>query len=609
MRQNWRTIIRTCACICLTTEVQAGETRMDLSAATPPVANRVPKELKLHGEIRVDDYYWLREKTNPEVIGYLNAENAYTAAVMRPLKPLEEALYGRSSAGSSRPTSTSRTARAASSITPGPRKGSSIPIYCRKAGSLDAPSRSPRRQRAGQGAEVPRRSAPGPVSPDGHLLAYSTDVTGYREYTLVVKDLRTGELLPEQIPKVGRVAWAADNRTLFYGTEDAAKRPHRIYRHTLGADPRHDAIVYEEKDELFRVCVRRTPRQGVRLPLGQLENHRAACHPGRPARDRRPGSSCPARTGTSTGRASRRHSSTSGRTRARGTREFRLVTAPAIDPRPEHWKVASPRGRDRRPESIALFTQTWRRLGRWRGLPFLEVLDLGRRRARAVASIEFPEPAYSVFGDANPEYDTTSSVTATSRSSRRCRSTTTTWRRAIGASSGSGPRSWAATTRRTTSRSGSSRRPPTARGSRSLSSPGRRRRATARPRCLLYGYGSYGSPTPVTFNSSDLSLLDRGVIYAMAQVRGGGDLGKTWHDQRQDAQEAEHLHRLHRLRRPPGRRGSTPAATDLVIRGVSAGGLLIGAVVQPPAGRLQGRRAGRAVRGRDQHHVRRLACR
>ena len=237
MTQSCRTIRGSFALIFLTVAANASETRMDLSAATPPVARKIPKESKLQGELRVDPYHWLREKTKPEVIAYLNAENAYTASVMKPLKPLEESLY-REILGRIKQTDLdvpyrdrgfyyySRT-----------EEGKQYPIYCRKAGSLDAPEQV--LIDANELAKGQKFLSVGPreVSPDGQLLAYSTDVTGHREYTLVVKDLSTGKLLSEHIPKATSFAWAADGKTLFYGTEDAAKRPYRISSPRPGIRP------------------------------------------------------------------------------------------------------------------------------------------------------------------------------------------------------------------------------------------------------------------------------------------------------------------------------------------------------------------------------------
>jgi len=236
------------------------------AVVTPPVAGRKPREEVVHGDLRRDDYFWLREKSDPDVAAYLEAENAYTAAVMKPTEPFQEALY-REMLGRIKETDLSVPYREGGffyySRT---EEGKQYPILCRKKGSLDAPEQitldlnelAQGHRFLSVGAYV--------VSDDGTHLAYSTDVTGFREYTLFVKDLVTGALRPERIERSGSVAWAADGRHLFYTIEDHAKRPWQAFRHSLdGTEP--DALVYEEKDEMFRVFLGRS-RSRAYLFLG-----------------------------------------------------------------------------------------------------------------------------------------------------------------------------------------------------------------------------------------------------------------------------------------------------------------------------------------------------
>ena len=224
--------------------------------STPPVAKKVPKVDVLHGETRQDDYYWLREKDSPSVLAYLREENAYTGELMKPTEAFQEALYQEMLARIKEDDSSVPFRRDRYFYYSRTEKGKQYPIYCRKAGSLDAPEEVM--------LDLNLLAAGHPffslgayaVSDDSHLLAYSTDVTGFREYTLYVKDLRTGALLPGTIEKVASVAWAADNATIFYVTEDEAKRPYRFWRHRLGLAG--SDLVYEETDQLFRVGVERS---------------------------------------------------------------------------------------------------------------------------------------------------------------------------------------------------------------------------------------------------------------------------------------------------------------------------------------------------------------
>jgi len=223
---------------------------------TPPPAAKKPKIEVMHGDTRVDNYFWLREKTNPEVVSHLKAENAYAEQMLAETKPLQEQLY-KEMLGRIKETDLSVPYRYGEyyyySRT---EQGKQYAIHCRKKGALDAAEEvtldlnkmAEGKTFMGLGAYE--------VSDDGNLLAFSTDSTGFRVYNLQIKNLRTGEVLADHAEDVGSVFWAADNRTLFYTTKDAAKRSYRLYRHVLGSD-KHD-LLYEEKDERFNVYGGRT---------------------------------------------------------------------------------------------------------------------------------------------------------------------------------------------------------------------------------------------------------------------------------------------------------------------------------------------------------------
>ncbi len=223
----------------------------------PPIAAKQPHTTQIHGYTLTDDYFWLREKSNPEVIKYLEAENAYTESVMKPTKALQETLYNEM-LGRIKQTDLSVPSRIGSyfyySRT---EEGKQYSYLCRRKGSmegaeeimLDLNKLAEGRTFLGLGAQR--------VSDDGNWLAYSIDTTGYRQYTLHVKDLRTGETLVESIERVGSVVWATDNKTLFYTTEDpVSKRSDKFWRHTVGASG--SDLMYEEKDELFDVGAARS---------------------------------------------------------------------------------------------------------------------------------------------------------------------------------------------------------------------------------------------------------------------------------------------------------------------------------------------------------------
>lgn len=222
---------------------------------SPPIARKVPRTEILHGDPRQDDYGWMREKDNAEVTAYLTAENAYTDAVMKPTTAFQEALYAEMLARIKEDDQTVPYRLRGHFYYSRTEKGKQYPILCRKAGSLEAPEQVMLDlNRLAEGHPFLALGAAA-VSDDGRRLAYTTDVTGFREYTLHVKDLDTGALLPDRVENVSAVAWAADGETLFYVTEDEAKRPYRLFRHRLGA--RAD-LLQEEPDALFRLHVGRS---------------------------------------------------------------------------------------------------------------------------------------------------------------------------------------------------------------------------------------------------------------------------------------------------------------------------------------------------------------
>src|SRR5579872_7501489 len=219
--------------------------------SAPPAAKRVEHREVRHGVTVVDDYYWLREKSNPEVIQYLEAENAYTEAMTKDLKPFQDALYKEMLAHIKQTDLSVPERRGEFYYYSRTEEGKQYPIYCRKKGIdgkeevlLDLNEMAQGHKFVGLGAFQ--------LSDDQDLLAYTTDYVGFRQYSLHVKDLRTGATLPDTAERVGSVQWASDNRTLFFTTEDdVTKRSDRLWRHRLG--DKASTPVYEEKDELYTV--------------------------------------------------------------------------------------------------------------------------------------------------------------------------------------------------------------------------------------------------------------------------------------------------------------------------------------------------------------------
>ncbi len=538
-------------------------------SVTPPAARKVHKVETLHGQPWADDYFWLRDKPNPDVAAYLDAENAYTDAVMGPTQALQAALY-KEMLGHIKETDLSVPYREGGyfyySRT---EEGKQYPIYCRKKGSLDAVEEVTLDLNAL--AEGQKFMAIGAytVTDDGSLLAYTTDNTGFREYTLHVKDLRTGELRKETAEKVGSVAWANDGQTLFYTTDDPAKRPYRLYRLRLGSPLPRD-LVHEEKDELFRVGVGRSRSKGyVFLGIGSHTTSEVRYIPAdQPAAEWKVV-------------APRRHEHEYEvdhhgdrfyiRTNDKG-RNYRLVSAPVADPRPENWTEVVPHRPDVMLEGLELFKNHYVLLERERGLPEFRVTDL---RTGASHAIEFPEPAYSAFSGANAEFDTPvfrytyqSLVMPNSVFDYDMDKRTAALLKeqpVPGFDSG---------------RYASERLFATAKDGVKVPISLVYRKGTKRDGTaplLLTGYGAYGYPYPVMFSSNRLALLDRGVSFAIAHIRGGGEMGKAWHDQGRMMNKKNTFTDF--IAAAESLVAEKYTAKDrLAIEGGSAGGLLMGAV-------------------------------
>ena len=489
----------------------------------PPVAQKVPKVDVVHGDRRQDDYFWLRDKANPQVAAYLEAENAYTDAVLKPTEPFQDALYkemlGRIKETDEEPPYRkggffyySRT-----------EEGKQYPIYCRKQGSLDAPEQVTLDLNAlAEGKKFMSLGAY-TVSDDGRRLAYSTDDTGFRQYTLFVKDLTTGATSPKLAEKVGSVAWAADDKTLFYTVEEEqTKRQYRLYRHALGATA-HD-LVYEEADQAFNIGVYRTrSKKYLILGMGSLTTSEARVLPA----DQPTAEFKMVAPRLHDQEYDLDHHGDYFYVRVNDTgRNFRLVRTPVGSPGRESWREVVPHRPDVMLEGADFFQHHYVLSERENGLPEFRVTDL---RTGASHRIEFPEPTYSTTPVANPEFETTqfryryqSLVTPNSQFEYDLEKRTATLLKEQPVLGGYDRTQYTSERLYATAPDGS-RVPMSIVYRKGLERDGQ-------APLYLYGYGSYGFPMSVTFSSNRLSLLDRGVTFAIAHIRGGGDLGKAWHD-------------------------------------------------------------------------------
>ncbi|MER6177683.1 S9 family peptidase [Streptosporangium sp. NPDC001681] len=547
-----------------------------MSSQTPPTAKKVPSERVHHGDTVVDDYAWLTVKDDPEVVAYLEAENAYTQEATAHLKPLQETLFQEIKGRTLETDLSVPTRKGGWWYYSRTEEGKQYGIQCRVA----ADGETPPELKAGEslpgeeilldGNELAGDSdffsiGTSSVSPDGTLLAYSTNFTGDERFTLKVKNLTTGETLPDEIPGIFYGgAWSADGTTFFYTTVDEAWRPNQVHRHTIGSPAKDDMLVHEEADERFWVGIglSRSERYLVLSSGSKITSEVRVLEADDPTGEFRVVR--PRETGVEYGVD---HAGDHFLVlHNRNAENFELATAP-LDA-PGDWTPLIEHRTDTRLLDVDAFEGHTVVHFRRDGLTGIRILP----RAGEAYEISFPEPIYDVAPSGNPEFVTgrlrlgyTSMVTPPSVYDYDLAARELVLLKQKVVLGGYDPtdyeqfREWA------------------------TASDGIRipisivmRKGTQRPApTVLYGYGSYEISIDPSFSIARLSLLDRGFVFAVAHVRGGGEMGRHWYEDGKFQKKkntftdfvaaAEHL-------------SATGWSSAIVARGGSAGGLLMGAV-------------------------------
>lgn len=541
----------------------------------PPVAKKETKITKINGAELRDDYFWLRdrnEKKNPEIIKYLEAENAYTDAYMKPRQAFIDNLY-KEMLGRIKQDDTSvpyklgdywyfnRT-----------EEGKQYPIYLRS------------KSKDGKDAQIlldQNELAKGykfysiglfDVSDDGNLLAFSSDTTGYRQYALQIKDLRTGQILPDKIERVTSAEWSNDGKYLFVVTEDEVdKRSDKLWRHTVGANKNN--LLYEEKDALFNIGVSRS-RDKKMLFLGSFAKtmreyrYLAGDNPlgeWKIIAPRREGHEYSA-------------DFSDGEffiTTNKDAENFRVVRAPASDPSEKNWKEFIAHNPAIKIESIDFFKDYAVVSELENGLEYLKVMDL--KTKRAATRITTPESVYTMSLGTNPEFDApvirynyASMITPVSTYEYNFKTKKSELVKQQEIPSGYDKTKYETTRVWATARDGV--KVPIS----IVMKKGTRLDGSAP--MLLYAYGSYGASMTPNFSTARLSLVDRGMIYAIAHIRGGSELGERW---RQEGRMFKKLNTFYDFVDSAKWliANKYTSGDRLVIQGGSAGGMLMGGVV------------------------------
>ncbi len=537
------------------------------------MVKKIPTRLEKHGHTRVDPYYWLRERDDPEVIAYLNAENDRAEKEMAHTKAFEEKLFEEIKARIKQTDMSVPYRRDGYFYYTRYEEGKEYPIYARKRGSLDSPEEI--MLDANVLAEGHEYFSIGgwSVSSGQNILAYATDTQGRRIYSIHFKNLTTGELLADTIPEVTEnLTWANDNQTLFYAKQDLATlRSDRIFRHALGADPSQDRLVFEEKDETFGVYVFKTKSKKFLMivssqTLSQEYRYLDAGDPFGHFKIFLP------RERDHEYHIDHFHDRFLIRTNERA-RNFKLMATPVDRTGKEHWKEIVPHREDVYLGDFDVFKDHLVLEERKRGLTQIRVVPWDGSNDHY---LEFDEPTYRANLGMNPELDT-----ATLRFEYASLKTPlsiydydmTTGQRSLlkreEVLGGFDPDHYV--TERLYALAADGVEIPLS----IVYRKGVKRDGTTP--LLLYGYGSYGLSIDAAFASPRLSLIDRGFIYAIAHIRGGQEMGRQWYDDGKLLKKkntftdfiacAEYL--IHEKFTSPER---------LFAMGRSAGGLLMGAI-------------------------------
>jgi oligopeptidase B len=543
------------------------------SLMQPPHAAKLAHQIEIHGDPIVDDYFWLRDRENPQVMEYLNAENEYTEQVLQPHAELRERLFQELKARVKEDDNSVPVKKDDYYYYSRVAAGQQYSIHCRKKGDLDSPEEIILDENRLAEGKPYFQLGTFSISPNHQLLAYAEDTDGSETYTLRIKNLATGELLPESIANTYySLEWVNDNQTFYYTVLDENLRPYRLYRHTLGESIERDELIYEEQDSQFFVgCDKSRDDRYIFLTTnGKITSEEYFVSADDPhgtfsiVTPRQKGHEY----------SVSHHDGSFYILTNDNAQNFRIMRTLVSQPQQQYWEEYIAHDPDRLIEGIDEFKDYLIISERYQGLGQLRAIEL---QNQASHYLEFDDPTYLVFGASNWEYDTqtfrfgyTSLVSPMTVFEYDLRSRSKTILKQNEIPGGYDPNQYHS--ERIFARSHDGVEVP-------ISIVYRQdfKRDGTQP-LYLYGYGSYGASLDPGFSTNRLSLLDRGFVYAIAHIRGGSELGRHWYESGKFLQKkntfldfvacAEHLIAE-----------KYTSAGNIAIAGGSAGGLLVGATI------------------------------
>lgn len=539
----------------------------------PPKAEKIKKELTLHQHTRIDNYYWLNQRDNPQVIAYLQAENDYLKAVLKHTEALQEKIFNEIIGRIKKDDSSVPYKTNGYYYYSRYEKGKEYPLYCRRKESMENPEEIMLDVNAMAKGHNYFHVTGLSVSPDNTMLAYGVDTVSRRKYTIQFKNLVTGEIIPGKIPNTsGRAVWANDNKTLFYTTKDKTLRPFKIFKHILGTPVSDDKEIYHEADETFSTVLFKSKSKKYIImysvhTLSTECRYLDADNPGGEFKIFQP------RQRDNLYYIEHYKDKFYIRTNLEA-KNFKLMETPVNKTTKENWRDVIPHRNDVLLERFEIFKDFLVVQERKNALTHLRVITLENKEEHY---IDFAEEVYDAYISINPEFDTplfrfeyTSLTTPRSHFDYNMKDKTRKLLKQDEVVGDFDPQDYK-TERLFASAADSTKIPISLVYKKGLKKDGNNP-------LLLYGYGSYGYSMDPSFRSYRLSLLDRGIAFAIAHVRGGQEMGRYWYEEGKLLKKkntftdfiacAEHL---------IAEKFTNPK--KLFAAGGSAGGLLMGAIV------------------------------